>query len=156
MSTQPPKSLFPNRPTLLTVVLASVLGGAFAIGVSSLFHAPARVANAVGVAPSPVVDPRFVPIGRAYVSQLGVAYGAAWEDGAVALDSGQAIPAALDTVAQAWTANRTGLYDRLLTPELVKIVPENAEESTVTAADRAAMAAAWRGFAAGLTGGTTP
>jgi len=88
--------------------------------------------------------------GPAYLPQLGKAYAAAWDQGAKGLDSGPGISAALDTVAQTWTVNRTEIYDKLLTPELAKIVPESVKDSEVTSAERAAMAAPWRGFALGL------
>jgi hypothetical protein len=135
-------SLFPSWRTLLTVTLSSVLGGAVAIGVSDWL----RPNNS----PQPPYDRRYVSLGRAYLPQLGKAYAVAWDQGAKALDAGQGISAALDTVAQTWTANRTEIYDKLLTPELVKIVAESVKDSDVSPAERAAMAAAWRGFALGL------
>ena len=139
-------SLFPSRRTLVTVTLSSVLGGAVVIGVSDWLP----TSNDHPGSPQPPHDRRYVSLGRAYLPQLGKAYAAAWDQGAKALDSGQGISAALDTVAQTWTANRTEIYDKLLTPELAKIVPESVKDSDVTPAERAAMAAAWRGFALGL------
>jgi len=139
-------SLFPSRRTLVTVTLSSVLGGAAAIGVSA-WLAPSGGSTGT---PQPPVDRRYVSLGRTYLPQLGKAYAAAWDQGAKALDSGQGISAALDTVAQTWTAKRTEVYDKLLTPELAKIVPESVKDSDITPAERAAMAAAWRGFALGL------
>jgi hypothetical protein len=139
-------SLFPSRRILVTVTLSSVLGGAVAIGVSDWLE-PARPTSS----PLAPHDGGYVSLGRAYLPQLGKAYAAAWDQGADALDSGQGIAAALDTVARTWTANRTEIYDKLLTPELAKIVPESVKDSDVTPAERAAMAAAWRGFALGLS-----
>jgi hypothetical protein len=139
-------SVFPNWRTLLTVTLSSVLGGAVAIGVSDWLQPPTPQGS-----PQPPHDRRYVSLGRAYLPQLGKAYAAAWDQGAKALDSGEGISAALDTVAQNWTANRTAIYDKLLTPELAKIVPESVKDSDVTPAERAALAAAWRGFALGLS-----
>jgi hypothetical protein len=139
-------SLFPGRRTLVTVTLSSVMGGAVAIGVSDWL----RPLDSPSASPQPPYDRRFVSLGRTYLPQLGKAYAAAWDHGANALDSGQPISAALDTVAQTWTADRTAIYDKLLTPELAKIVSESVKDSDVTPAERAAMAAAWRGFALGL------
>ncbi|HKI17454.1 MAG TPA: hypothetical protein VKA15_06220 [Isosphaeraceae bacterium] len=139
-------SLFPSRRTLVTVTFSSVLGGVVAISVSGWLQTPDDTSGS----PRPSHDLRYVSLGRAYLPQLGQAYAAAWDQGAKALDSGQGISAALDTVAQTWTANRTEIYDKLLTPELVKIVPESVKDSDVTPAERAALAAAWRGFALGL------
>lgn len=138
--------MFPSRHTLLTGILSSLLGGIVAIGVSDRFR-PA--VGAVGEAPPPF-DQRYVALGQAYLPQLGEAYASAWDEGAKALDAGKTIPSAVDTVGQAWTANRTALYDKVLTPELAKIVPEDLKDSAVTPAQRAAMAAGWRGFAIGL------
>jgi hypothetical protein len=139
-------SLFPSRRTLVTVTLSSVLGGAVAIGMSDWL----LTSDGPTGSPKPATDRRYVSLGRAYLPQLGNAYAAAWDQGAKALDSGQGISAALDTVAQTWTANRTEIYDKLLTPELAKIVSESVKDSDVTPAERAAMAAAWRGLAVGL------
>jgi hypothetical protein len=140
-------SLFPDRRTLVTVTLSSVLGGALAIGVADWL----RTFEGPTGNPQPSRDRRFVSLGRAYLPQLGKAYAAAWDQGAKALDSGQGISAALDTVAQTWTASRTEIYDKLLTPELAKIVAESVKDSDITPTERAAMAAAWRGFALGLS-----
>ena len=123
-----------SRPcTLVTVTLSSVLGGALAIGVAD------RLQTSKGPTgnPQPSHDRRFVSLGRIYLPQLGKAYAAAWDQGAKALDSGQGISAALDTVAQTWTANRTAIYDKLLTPELAKIVPESVKDSDITPTERA-------------------
>jgi hypothetical protein len=140
-------SLFPDRRTLVTVTLSSVLGGALAIGVADWLQTSAGPTGN----PQPSHDRRFVSLGRAYLPRLGKAYAAAWDQGAKALDSGQGISAALDTVAQSWTANRTEIYDKLLTPELAKIVSESVKDSDITPTERAAMAAAWRGLALGLS-----
>jgi hypothetical protein len=127
-------------------MLSSVLGGALAIGVSDWL----RMAEDPTGNPPPPHDARFVSLGRSYLPLLGKAYAAAWDQGAQALDSGKGISTALDTVSQAWTANRTEIYDKLVTPELAKIIPESVKDSDVTPAERSAMAAAWRGFALGL------
>jgi hypothetical protein len=138
-------SLFPSWRMLLTAAVSSVLGGTLAIGLAD------RPAMRTGPNPNPLPDdPCFVALGRAYLPQLGKAYAAAWDDGAKALDAGQAVSAALDAVAKGWTANRTALYDTAITPELAKILPESVKDADVTPAERAALAAAWRGLARGL------
>jgi hypothetical protein len=136
-------AMIPSGRTLLTVALSSLLGGAVAIGVSAYLGRPAGP-------PAPPTDPNFVRIGRAYLPGLGKAYAAAWEEGAKALDAGQPFSAALDAVGKAWNANRTQLFDRTATSEFAKILPESQKDADVTPQQRAAMAAAWRGFAAGL------
>jgi hypothetical protein len=138
--------LVPTRRTLLTVVLSSVVGASLAITVSFWFDGPFKPA------PGPVAprDARFVTLGKAYLPQLGRAYASAWEDGAKQLEAGKDISAAIDAVAKSWSANRTQLYDHLLTPEFSKIVVESVKDSDVTPVERSAMVAAWRGLAVGL------
>lgn len=137
------RDLVPSPRTLLTVGLSSLLGGAVAIGVSLHLGAP-------GGPPGPPQDPHFVPIGRAYLPELGRAYAAAWEEGAKGLDSGQPVSAAVAAVGRAWDANRARLFDRMATPDFARIIPESQKDDDTTPQQRAAMAAAWRGFAAGL------
>lgn len=137
------RDLVPSPHTLLTVGLSSLLGGAVALGVS------ARLGEHSGP-PGPPQDPRFVPIGRAYLPELGKAYAAAWQEGAKDLDAGEPISAAVAAVGKAWDASRSQLFDRMATPEFAKIIPESQKDAEVTPQQRAAMAAAWRGFAAGL------
>ncbi len=99
----------------------------------------------------PVVDPRFVAIGQAYPAQLAKAYAAAWDQGAKQLDAGATVSAAIDAVGKAWTSKRTELYDATLTPALSAILPESTADADVTPAERAALAAAFRGLARGLS-----
>ena len=98
----------------------------------------------------PALDSRFVTLGRAYLPELGKAYATAWNEGAKALESGQPVAAAIKTVGQSWDSGRGQLFDRLITPELTKIVADGQPESEVTAAARQALVRAWRGFASGL------
>lgn len=137
------RDLIPSARTLLTIALSSLLGGAVAIGVST------HLGGSAGL-PTPPINPNFVRLGRAYLPGLGKAYAAAWEEGAKALDAGQPFSAAISAVGKTWDANRTRLFDRLATPEFAKILPESQKDADVTFHQRAAMAAAWRGFAAGL------
>ncbi len=136
----------PRRSTLLTVVLSSLLGGILAIGISTWLRSP------VGPPPGPVPphDPLFVKLGRAYLLELGKAYATAWEDGAKGLETGQNLSGALSAVAKAWGTNRTQLFDQMATPEFRKLIAETKKDADVTPQERAAMAAAWRGFALGL------
>jgi hypothetical protein len=147
MSNLPRSSLIPSRRTLLLIAVSSLVGGALSLGAFLWLR------SAGGVSPSPQPpphDPRFVPLGSHYHIQLRKAYAAAWEDGAKALDAGIGVSTALDTVAKSWTTRRTDLFDKLVTPEFSKILPESVKDADVSAAERAAMAAAWRGFALGL------
>ena len=79
-------------------------------------------------------------------------YATAWVEGAGALESGQPMDKALENVSAAWDAGRTNLFDRLITPELVKILPEGQEPSAITPAQRQELSRAFRGFAVGLGG----
>lgn len=137
------RDLIPSTRTLLTVALSSLLGGTVAIGLSARFGEPAGP-------PAPPSDPHFVKVGRAYLPGLGKAYAAAWEEGAKMLDVGQPLSAAIAAVGKAWDANRTQIFDQMATPEFAKIIPESQKDADLTPQQRAAMAAAWRGFASGL------
>jgi hypothetical protein len=97
-----------------------------------------------------VLDVRFIPLGKTYLPELGRVYAAAWNEGARALESGQPVAAALKSVDQSWDSGRVQLFDRLVTPEFSKIVPENQPEGEAKPADLAALTRAWRGFALGL------
>jgi len=139
-------SLLPSRRTFLTVALSSTVGAALAIGGLAWLRAP----NGPAPGPQPAHNPRFVTLGKAYLPQLGKAYAAAWEEGAKQLDAGQGVAAALDAVSKTWLSNRSQLYDHLVTPEFSKIIAESVKDADVTPQERAAMSAAWRGFALGL------
>ena len=143
MATGGLRDAIPSVRTLLTIGLSGLLGGVVAIGVTvwlGAFDAP----------PGPATDPHFVKAGRAYLPELGKAYAAAWEEGARCLDAGQPLTAAITAVGKAWDANRVQLFDRLASPEFIRIIPESSKDADVTPQQRAAMAAAWRGFASGL------
>lgn len=133
----------PSRRTLATVVFSGLVGGAVALGVAEWHARPAGP-------PAPPHNPQFEKIGRAYLPGLAKAYAAAWEEGAKSLDAGQPLSASLAAVSKAWEANRTSLFDRSVATELARIVPESQKDADVTPAQRAAMAAAWRGLALGL------
>ena len=127
-------------------MLSRLAGAALAIAVSAWIKSPHKpVPN-----PGPPHDPRFVALGKAYLPQLGMAYAAAWEEGAKQLEAGKSITAALDAVSKTWSSNRTQLYDHVFTPEFSRIVAESVKDADVTPAERAALAAAWRGLSLGL------
>jgi hypothetical protein len=139
-------SLLPSWRAFVTVVVASLGGAALAIAVSTWVH---RL-DSPAPNPGPPHDPRFVVIGKDYLPQLGKAYAAAWDEGASQLEAGKGITAALDAVSATWSSNRTQLYDHVFTPEFSRIVAESVKDTDVTQAERAALAAAWRGIALGL------
>jgi len=139
-------ALFPTGRTLVTVIASALVGGSVAFGVSEWLRTHDRSSP-----PQPPHDAHFAALGRAYSPQLAEAYARAWDQGAIAVDSGQPISAALDLVAKSWASGRTALFDKLVAPEFGKIVPESVKDSDVTAQERTALAAAWRGFAVGLT-----
>ena len=136
----------PSRRTLFTIVISSLLGGALAVGSATWLRSPAGPPPG----PQPLHDPHFVRIGQAYIAALSKTYASAWDQGAQGLDTGQGLSTALDAVAKAWSANRTQLFDQMVTPEFAKLIPETTKDADVTPQERAAMAAAWRGFALGL------
>jgi hypothetical protein len=135
----------PSGRSFLTVVASAVVGGTLTIGVSQWLrtHDLANPAHEAS-------DAHFSDMGRAYLPQLAAAYSRAWNQGAIALDSGQPVSSALDLVTKDWTSGRTALFDKIVAPEFAKIVPESIKDSDVTPQERTALAAAWRGFAAGL------
>jgi hypothetical protein len=95
-------------------------------------------------------DARFVVVGRAYRPALAIAYAAAWTTGAAQLDQGATIQTAVGTVGSEFTRRRGVVFDKLVTPELSTIVTPGTADADVTPAQRAAMAAAFRGMAKGL------
>jgi hypothetical protein len=139
-------AVIPSRHTLFTIMISGLLGGGFALGLSAWM----RSSDGPSPTPPPPHDPHFVHIGRSYIDALGKTYAAAWDEGAKGLDAGQNLSTALDAVAKAWSANRIQLFDQIVTSEFGKLIPETTKDADVTPQERAAMAAAWRGFAMGL------
>ena len=139
-------AVIPTRRTLLTVVLSSLLGAILAIGISTWLRSP----YGPRPTPRPSYDPHFVHLGRTYLPELGKAYAAAWDEGAKGLEADQNLSQGLDAVAKTWGTNRTQVFDQLATPEFRKVIAETKKDADVTPQERAAMAAAWRGFAIGL------
>jgi len=136
---------FPTGRTLVTVIASALIGAAATFGVSEWLRTVDRSDPS-----QPSRDPHLAAIGRAYLTQLAEAYAQAWDQGATALDSGQPVSTALDLVAKNWAAGRTAVFDKVVAPEFAKIVPESIKDTDVTPQERAALAAAWRGFAVGL------
>lgn len=124
--------------------LALLAFGAFGVWTLYRDHTPAPTPNPA------TVD--YKALGRDYAAALGPAYVAAWGDGAAALEAGKAIPEALDVVAKRWDADRTALFAGRVSPAFSRVVPESADPKTLTPEQRAALAKAWREFAAGLRG----
>jgi hypothetical protein len=143
MSLQKVMSYIPSLRTLFTVVISSILGAFVSFGVFVWINSPIPK-------PSPPHDARFVALGKSYLAQLGKSYARAWEDGAILLDSGQGLSTTLEAVSKSWTSNRTQLFDQVVTPEFGKLLPESTGDPDVPPQARAALAAAWRGFALGL------
>jgi hypothetical protein len=129
--------------TLLLVVVSGV------VGAGARGRLPGNRGPIDPLAPPPA-DARFIPLGKRYVPELGQAYAEAWNEGAKALDAGRPVAEALQTVSKVWDAGRVRLFNRLVTPEFSKVVAESKSAPEMSDADRAALARAWRGFAAGL------
>ncbi|WP_165243489.1 hypothetical protein [Paludisphaera soli] len=90
-------------------------------------------------------------IGRAYPKALGAVYAEAWRQGADALESGRGVNESLSLVAETWAAGRTALFDRVVARSFAAAVPEGKPDAEVSRADKVALAAIWRAFAAGLS-----
>jgi hypothetical protein len=101
-------------------------------------------------------DAAFESVGQEYASSLPEACGSAWVAGARDLDRGSTVSASLLHVAKLWDEARKASFNELVAPKLAEIVPEASAEKEISPAQRRALAAAWRGFAAGLNGGSLP
>lgn len=142
-------------------VLHAILATLFVLGIAAiiqnvmvgiyLYRNGFDIHPAPAPAPAHAVDARFVKIGESYRTALGKAYAKAWGDGATMLDSGQPLSTAIAAVGKSWEANRSQAFDQAATPEFEKIIPATTKDADITPAQRSAMAAAWRGFAAGLS-----
>lgn len=139
--------LVPTR-VVLVVLCSFALGAGLALGVEKALD----FFDGGNAPKTPAVEPRFVALGKVYLPQLGKAYASAWVQGAGVLESGQPVDKALQSVSAGWDAGRKSLFDRLVTPELVKIAPEEQDISALTPAQREQLVRAFRGFAVGLGG----
>lgn len=137
----------PSAKTALAMALAAILGAGATLG--GLYVAYYIKTRELAPTPPPY-DARFAAMGKTYAPEMAASYAAAWDQGVIALESGKSISDAIEIVAKAWTANRTALYDKTLTPAFSKIVPQSVKESDVTSAERAALIQAWRGLSIGL------
>jgi hypothetical protein len=137
--------------TILIIALSGAVGAGLTVAAPSIIAWIGGGAHPTPPAP-PNFDERFIPLGRAYVPELGKAYATAWIEGAKALESGQPVAASLKTVSDSWDTSRVQLFDRLVTPEFAKIVPEGQADADALLVNRMALARAWRGFALGLSG----
>jgi hypothetical protein len=105
----------------------------------------------VAAAPwGPLLDLRFTALGRNYLPVLGRAYAAAWLEGARALEAGAPVADALAAVGRSWDAGRTAAFDRWVSPQFDRLVPEGQDDALTAPADKQALARAWRAFARGL------
>jgi hypothetical protein len=102
--------------------------------------------------PQPAPDPAApgVAIGRAYAPQLLETYAAAWEKGATQVAAGLSSADVATTFGADWQKARTDLFNRVLKPELNRVLPEGAP--IADQAQRDAVAKLWRDVAAGLRG----
>jgi hypothetical protein len=137
-----------SASTVLVVAVSAGLGAGLTVAAPTLERWLG--VSDLSAPPEPVLDSRFVTLGKTYLPELGKAYATAWNEGAKSLEAGQPVAEALKSVSQSWDSGRVQLFDRLITPELAKIVADGKPESDVKADNRQALAKAWRGFAAGL------
>ena len=133
----------------MLIAASAVLGAALPTAAPALRHWLGR--GDVVPAAVPVVDPRFVPLGRAYLPELGRAYAAAWDEGADALESGQPVAAALKGVGQSWDGGRVELFDTTAHPGALEGRPRGAAGAASDAGRPPGPGqGAWRGLASGL------
>jgi len=99
---------------------------------------------------SPPVDASFVPIARAYSEVVLDSYASAWAAAADEVAAGQPVAEALLRIRPNWDAARTPEYKAKVSPAFNAIVPEGTPDAEITPIQRAALAAAFRGFAKGV------
>lgn len=150
------RSWRPRLPVILVAITSLCVGVAIAMTVAFVVLLGRGSSPAPYPEPTSQVDEAFIPLGEAYGPGLSVAYGEAWAAGAESLDRGTQVGKALDEVASRWTTSRKKLLASEVEPRFAQIVPEAEREQNITPAKRRALAAGWRGFAAGLNGGTLP
>ena len=125
---------------MLLVAVSGALGAGLAVGVPALHTW--LWGDGSKPAPPPVLNVRFIPLGKTYLPELNRVYAAAWNEGAKALESGQPVTAALKSVGQSWDSGQVQLFDRLVTPEFSKFVAENQPKAEAKPTDLAALALA--------------
>ena len=109
--------LIPGK-TLLLVAVSGALGAELAVGVPALHTW--LWGDGSKPAPPPVLDVRFIPLGKTYLPELSRVYAAAWNEGAKALKSGHPVTAALKSVDQSWDSGQVQLFDRLVLQRWVR------------------------------------
>lgn len=139
------RGALPGKSTVAALSASFILGTLMSIGGVSCRSAPDRPAPLAPLSPQGLIR-----LGRTYTGNLGKVYASAWETGASALEAGKSVSEAVDSVAAAWDQDRVRLFNRFVAIEFDKIVPQGKADSEISTAERAALARAWRGFAAGL------
>jgi len=135
----------PSKPAVAALLASFVLGAMVSTGKISCRQTPDHPAP-----PSPLSSQALVRLGKTYTGNLGKVYASAWEAGAASLDAGKPVSEALDSVRAAWDQDRGRLFNRFVSVEFDKIVPQGKADADVTSAQRAELSKAWRSFAAGL------
>jgi hypothetical protein len=133
-----------TRNEVVCVFLSSVLSAAAAVAVEE-YRRPVPPIPHDGPA-----DPRFVSVGRAYTRELAKAYSGAIRVGVTELEAGVPVSQVFLDVGKTWDQRRKTAFDRLITPELSKVLPESAKDSDISPDQRTHLAAALRGLAQGV------
>lgn len=140
-------------PGLLALIVAipvacsTITGGLVVAAALWLGHVPVPPGP---TPPAPVIDAKFVELGKSYGPALVAAYAENWQVMADRVDAGKPIGEAVTAFGVDWTARRNDLFDAQLAGPFKALVPEGATEDTITATQRSAYAAAARGVAKGL------
>jgi hypothetical protein len=137
--------MLPGRTAAISLLASFALGVLVSTGKISCRSTPDRPAPL-----APLSAQGLVRLGKTYTVNLGKVYASAWEAGAADLESGKPVSVALNTVHESWDRDRVQLFNRFVAIEFDKIVPQGKTDNDVTAAERTALAKAWRSFASGL------
>lgn len=135
-----------SRKDFLLVALLSQMGSIVALGVGLWLGG----FSLGGPDSAPSVDKSFIPIARAYKDVILDSYAAAWTVAADEVAAGKPVAEALAGVRPSWESARTPEYKAKVSPAFSAIVAEGVPDSEVSPIQRAALAAAFRGFAKGL------
>lgn len=134
-----------GRKDFLLIAL-SQMGSVVALGVGLWLGG----FNLGGPDSAPSVDKSFIPIARAYKEVILDSYAAAWTVAADEVAAGKPVVEALAGIRPSWESARTPEYKATVTPALNAIVAEGTPDSEISPIQRAALAAAFRGFAEGV------
>jgi len=102
----------------------------------------------VGLGAGRSVDARA--LGREYAPVLASTYADAWVAAARVIEGGGSVAHAQEVLQQTWKEARVRAFRSRVDPAFSRVLAEGAEPAD--AAERARVAALWRGFAAGLKG----